>query len=441
MANVFHDAFAIFLFYCLLLYLPTMTHKTKRPQHYLWDTPWGYAESFLITFGLLITGFIMEASLGTQTAISLIFPYNLTLLIAYICLLIALYKWASNHPIVRWLSKIPASITSIVFVTLLVMIMGIIPQIHSENYTINLLGLNHITTNWAFLLIIGLFLTCLGLISIKRIAQFSIANIGFILNHVGMFLALTAGILGSGDIQRASIELKENVANYMAVDQSDGSPVELSFALLLKDFKLEEYPPKLALIDNESGEILHNQGKNLYLISEGEHYSYSGFEIEVLRYLPMSSPFGSRYVRVNEQGSSPAALLKVTNTQTNECIENWISCGSFAQQYRSLKISDQYSLVMTIPEAKKFSSELEILTKNGKRIPTIIEVNKAHNHDLWEIYQLDYNKGMGKWSTTSVIELVRDPWLPVIYTGIFMMIFGAFYMFWVGNNITKNDSL
>jgi len=416
-----------------------MTDKTNLPQRNLWDTPWSYAESFLIGFGLLITGFIMEASMGVQHTISLVFPYNLISLTTYLLLLVALYKWAGNHPIVRWLSKVPASITSIVFVTILVMIMGIIPQIHSENYIVNLLGLNHITTNWAFFLIIGLFLTCLGLVTIKRIAQFNRSNIGFILNHVGLFVALTAGILGSGDIQRASIELKENEANFTAINQEDGSPIELSFAMLLKDFKLEEYAPKLALIDNESGEILHNQGKNLYQIIEGEEYTYDGFEVKVLSYLAMSSPFGSRYVRVNEQGASPAALLKVTNTKTNEIIENWISCGSFAQQYRSLKISTKYSLVMTIPEAKNFSSELEILTPDGDRYPTTIEVNKAHNHDLWEIYQLDYNKGMGKWSTTSTLELVRDPWLPVIYTGIFMMIFGAFYMFWVGNNITKKD--
>ncbi|PCH77143.1 MAG: hypothetical protein COB98_04200 [Flavobacteriaceae bacterium] len=416
-----------------------MTNKTKIHQHDLWDTPWGYAESFLIAFGLLVTGFVMEATLGLQTAVSLVFPYNLILLVVYIGVLIALYKWASHHPIVRWLSKVPASITSIVFVTLLVMIMGIIPQISSDNYLVNLLGLNHITTNWAFLLIIGLFLTCLGLVSVKRIAQFSTDNVGFILNHIGLFLALTAGILGSGDIQRVSIELKENIANYTATDQATGQPVELSFAMLLKDFKLEEYAPKLALIDNESGEILHNQGKNLYQISEGEKYTFEGFEIEVLSYLPMSAPFGGRYLRVNEQGASPAALLKVTTTATDTSIENWISCGSFAQQYRSLKISDKYSLVMSIPEAKKFSSELEVLTRDGERYTTIIEVNKAHSHDLWEIYQLDYNKRMGKWSTTSVIELVRDPWLPVIYTGIFMMIFGAFYMFWVGNKITKKD--
>ena len=46
---------------------------------------------------------------------------------------------------------------------------------------------------------------------------------------------------------------------------------------------------------------------------------------------------------------------------------------------------------------------------------------------------------MGKWSNLSVLELVKDPWLPLIYIGIFMMIAGAFYMFWMGNKITKNQ--
>jgi hypothetical protein len=36
---------------------------------------------------------------------------------------------------------------------------------------------------------------------------------------------------------------------------------------------------------------------------------------------------------------------------------------------------------------------------------------------------------MGKWSRTSTFELVRDPWLPVVYTGITMMLLGAVYLF------------
>jgi hypothetical protein len=36
---------------------------------------------------------------------------------------------------------------------------------------------------------------------------------------------------------------------------------------------------------------------------------------------------------------------------------------------------------------------------------------------------------MGKWSEVSVFELVRDPWLPAVYTGIFLMLAGAACLF------------
>ena len=46
-----------------------------------------------------------------------------------------------------------------------------------------------------------------------------------------------------------------------------------------------------------------------------------------------------------------------------------------------------------------------------------------------EIYQLSYDETKGKWSRMSVFELVRDPWLPIVYTGILMMIAGAIGLF------------
>jgi cytochrome c biogenesis protein ResB len=105
-----------------------------------------------------------------------------------------------------------------------------------------------------------------------------------------------------------------------------------------------------------------------------------------------------------------------------------------------LKIDENLSVVMTIPEVKKFTSEVSILQKNGERIETTIEVNKPFDFDGWKIYQLSYNEKMGKWSNTSVLELVKDPWLPYVYIGIFMMIAGAINMFWVGNKFKKENN-
>jgi len=83
-------------------------------------------------------------------------------------------------------------------------------------------------------------------------------------------------------------------------------------------------------------------------------------------------------------------------------------------------------------EPKKFSSELSIQTKSGKNITTTIEVNRPFKIDGWTIYQLSYDTRLGRWSNLSVLELVRDPWLPVVYFGIFLMMGGAAFLFITG---------
>jgi hypothetical protein len=39
---------------------------------------------------------------------------------------------------------------------------------------------------------------------------------------------------------------------------------------------------------------------------------------------------------------------------------------------------------------------------------------------------------MGRWSNLSVLELVRYPWLPLVYLGIFLMMAGAGFLFITG---------
>jgi hypothetical protein len=205
---------------------------------------------------------------------------------------------------------------------------------------------------------------------------------------------------------------------------------------------MEEYPPKIAMVDNKSGKIVINDGKNMFLIEADKKYNFESYEVKIEQYFPSSVKVGAdKYVPVNEQGSVPSAKIKVTNFKNAVVKTAWISCGSFRFPFEGLKIDENFSMVMTIPEPKKFSSDLDILTQEGERFPVRLEVNKPFEYDGWEIYQLSYDEKMGKSSDMSVIELVRDPWLPVIYFGIFMMIFGAVYMFWIGNKIKSTDSL
>ncbi|MBR1395562.1 MAG: cytochrome c biogenesis protein ResB [Prevotella sp.] len=81
---------------------------------------------------------------------------------------------------------------------------------------------------------------------------------------------------------------------------------------------------------------------------------------------------------------------------------------------------------------KRFASDIQILTKTGKNIQTTVEVNKPVEVDGWKIYQYGYDTQMGAMSQTSILELVSDPWLPLVYAGIYMMLAGAVCMFVFG---------
>ena len=77
---------------------------------------------------------------------------------------------------------------------------------------------------------------------------------------------------------------------------------------------------------------------------------------------------------------------------------------------------------------RRFASDILILTKTDKKIKTTVEVNKPVEVDGWKIYQYGYDTQMGAMSQYSILELISDPWLPLVYTGIYMMLAGAVLM-------------
>lgn len=81
---------------------------------------------------------------------------------------------------------------------------------------------------------------------------------------------------------------------------------------------------------------------------------------------------------------------------------------------------------------KRFASDIIIYTKNGDSMRATVDVNKPVEVRGWKIYQYGYDTTKGAESELSILELVRDPWLPYVYTGIYMMLFGALTMFIFG---------
>jgi cytochrome c biogenesis protein ResB len=75
-------------------------------------------------------------------------------------------------------------------------------------------------------------------------------------------------------------------------------------------------------------------------------------------------------------------------------------------------------------QPKLFRSEL-LVGSGAEQRKAVIEVNRPWSIDGWKMYQSGYGPKAGSDSKISIVELVRDPWLPVVYVGLFMILGGV----------------
>ena len=400
---------------------------------------WGYKESILVGISLLLIGLALQVLIGNEVNIELHWPFNFIVFSVHIILCIFSFVFFKGTTIIRWITRVPASMVAIVMVLFLTMLIGTIPQtLENKNAFIALFGLNKITQTWYFLLVIFFFSTCLLMVSIKRISLGLLSNLGFLVNHLGLYIALNAGVFGSGDLIRYTMELKENKIAWVAND-ADNKAVVMPIAVVLEDFVMDEFAPKLAII-NHKGDLLTKKGKNLFMVKKGLKVELeNNYTVKVVDYIPEAVKFNDSYRSVNQEGATPAVYVKVANSKTGFKAAGWLASGTFLYDQQHLGLEKHHFLVLTKPEPKKFSSKIKIFTVDKEEYSTVLEVNKPYEVMGWKLYQLSYDERFGKYSTTSTIELVKDPWLPVVYLGVFMMIAGAIYLFFIGNIKSKNN--
>ncbi|WP_421918284.1 cytochrome c biogenesis protein ResB [Marinifilum sp.] len=407
---------------------------SKHTRH-LWQNPWGYTESFFIAFGLLLIGFLLEITSQNSSANSIQYPINIMLGVVFLVLIFVFYRLIRKSNLYTFLSGIPATMGAISALSLLVILMGITPQIvmKQENF-ITKLGLNQLTSSWPFLLINFYVLVILALVIIRKSYPFKLKKWGFVCSHLGLWITIFSAGLGSGDLMRLKMDLHEHKTEWRAYDDK-GNFYELPLAIKLNDFTIEEFNPKLAVVENETGKLYEASKPSMIMIEDDLTCKLHDWSVKVDEFLLMSGRAGDKYHPLHDFGAAPAAKVIVTKG-SSETLTGWISCGSFNRPHESLKLDENYSLLMTVPEPKKFSSKVTIFTPDGKKEDNTLEVNKPQSVNGWKIYQLSYDETMGKYSTLSVVEVVKDPWQIYVYIGIFMMMIGAIYMFWRGNKVT-----
>ena len=272
--------------------------------------------------GLIFAGLALQLSVGPVVWDSFVWPANGIVLAGFMVMLTAMVYLRKKVYAFQWMSTYQAAIPAMAYAVALTIIMGLTRQKVGGSW------LNNMLSFWPFVLIYVYIAVILGLTIHRRLrkiikGQWSVVNdTAFLLNHLGLFIALITATLGNADMQRVKMICGAGEPEWRALTQ-EGAVKEMPIAIELKRFIMETY----------------------------------------------------------DDGSP-----------------------------------------------KRFASEIQILTKSGKNIETTVDVNKPYEVDGWKIYQYGYDTQMGAQSQISILELVSDPWLPLVYTGFYMMLAGAVLM-------------
>lgn len=398
----------------------------------MWNNTWGIKEGIMTCGGLIAIGLVLHLFTGAVDWNNFAWPFNIYILVIYAIILIMLFILRKKLYFVRWAMTYNAAVPSLIAVVFMTFVMGVIKQVSSSAMG-DVSIFNRMLSFWPFILVYLWMTSIVGLVSIKHLASFRITGIPFLLNHFGLFVALVAATLGSADVQRLTMNTRIGQTEWRATD-ADGRLHELPLAIELVNFSIDEYPPKLMLIDNSTGNALPFDSPEHLMLEDGiKTGRLSGWNIEILDKIELAALVPGqdtvKYVEWPSTGATSAANVRVISADGRTVAGGWVSCGSFLFPYQALRLDSMCSMVMPDREPRRYSSDVIIYTESGTKCNATIEVNKPAEIEGWKIYQLSYDETKGRWSDISVFELVSDPWLPAVYVGIIMMMLGAVCMF------------
>jgi len=281
--------------------------------------PSGMMRGALACCGLIVVGMVLQMVAGPVRWDMMAWPVNIVVLAVLLLGIILMHLCRGRVRLFRWMATLQAGIPALVACVMLTMLMGVTRQVPAGHVPTDPFGITDMLSFWPFVLVYVWLVLLLGMVCMPRLLHPLWRNIPFLLNHLGLLIALVAGTLGNADMQRLRMVVQEGKTEWRAVD-AHHRVRELPVAIELHDFAIEENPT----------------------------FSYL--------------------------------------------------------------------------------SDVTVYTKSGLVVRDTIRVNKPLSVHGWKIYQYSYDEAKGGMSDISILELVRDPWLPYVYLGIFMMLAGAVWL-------------
>jgi hypothetical protein len=272
-------------------------------------------------------------------------------------------------------------------------------------------------------------LLIVGLAVFRRLLQIP----ALLLMHLGCILILLGGMWGSkaghvmqrrlfgiDKIPRSQLQMEigDQAPNSRVVVEDGSSVGTLPFAVRLKDFRMEYYEPGQIFIRNDAGQVFRFPAKPA-----------AQFSLDKLGRITVQKTFENFKLRAEGERQVPYDAPGGTNPAVQLMIErpDGTATSGYVFEYFAPIFTEAIGFDVTYRRfVKDYISEVEII-KDGRTVAAkAIEVNHPLHYGGYHLYQHSIDE-RGEYT---VLEVVSDSGLNLVYGGYVMLIAGVVWQFW-----------
>lgn len=232
----------------------------------MFSTIWKMKEGFAFGAGLILVGLALQFSVGPVHWSDFAFPINAFFLFFYLLALVLVYVLRHRVRLFSFLFTTEAAVPTLIYAAVLTVVMGLTRQVSEHERAIDPIGLTQMLSFWPFVLIYLQLATIVGLIALRQIFHFRLREVPSLLSHVGLFLAIVAATLGSADMERVKLRATMDMPEWRGTHERGFTSLPL--AIQLEKFTIDEYPPKLLIINSQTGKSIPAKNPEIVLIDK-----------------------------------------------------------------------------------------------------------------------------------------------------------------------------
>lgn len=324
------------------------------------------------------------------------------------------------------------------------------------------LGFTHVFYSWWFIALLFLLAASLTVCTQRRfmtmrqtVGAVRIRVAGSFISHVSLLIIFAGGVVRAVWSEKGVIGFREGEA----VSHVSGSdqPMHLPFAIRLDTFELEHYATPQASGKGQMDLLLARWPGSkaetaipVELLAGGTLVPPGGaspespaLHVTVERILPdfvVDTGTGEARSR-SEQPNNPALQLAIAGAgHTNRL---WVFArfpdmttpvggqdgGPVSLQFRYIVNPARLAAAVEGAPIKAYKSTVEIIEGGKSVLTNTIAVNAPLTYRGFTFYQLSYNPEDLRWT---LLQVVRDPSVPIVYGGFLLMMIGLTIVFCVG---------